>query len=332
MPKPLLSTYRTGENRVTSSTMAVFERIDLALVQELLRAVTGMGSELQAVSFENQVAAPDTVPDAQISARFSWWFETKTETDAYASEGHGRTQLREHSKLLHDPDALLFVITPDPVRPAWFETLDGLADATYRERILWFSFRDLAEAIGKLITDPARVTGEQTRFLLAELVSLYEADGLLSADDTVVVAARAAWPEYQRRAAYICQPNRPFRAGLKYFGFYAEGVIQPLIPRIRQHHVAVLFTPAEAITRRAIGETEVADLIDHLLDEGSRTDGESYDVLLLTGPDDPQTVRLQAPITNDTVTESGKPWGWTLSQRYTSLDKLTSGITRTSEL
>ena len=142
--------------------MAVLERIDLALVQELLRAVTGMGSELQAVSFENQVAAPDTVPDAQISARFSWWFETKTETDAYAREGHGRTQLREHSKLLHDPDALLFVITPDPVRPAWFETLDGLADATYRERILWFSFRDLAEAIGKLITDPARVTGEQT--------------------------------------------------------------------------------------------------------------------------------------------------------------------------
>jgi hypothetical protein len=63
-----MSTYRTGENRVTSSTMAVFERIDLALVQELLRAVTGMGSELQAVSFENQVAAPDTVPDAQISA------------------------------------------------------------------------------------------------------------------------------------------------------------------------------------------------------------------------------------------------------------------------
>jgi hypothetical protein len=71
--------------------MAVFERIDLALVQELLRAVTGMGSELQAVSFENQIAAPDTVPDAQISARFSWWFETKTETDAYAREGHGRT-------------------------------------------------------------------------------------------------------------------------------------------------------------------------------------------------------------------------------------------------
>jgi hypothetical protein len=328
-----MSTYRAGENRVTSSTMAVFERIDLALVQELLGAVTGMGSELQALSFENlKVVAAGAVPDAHISARFSWWFETKTVTNAYAHEGHGRTQLREHSKLLRDLDALLFVITPDPVRPAWFETLDGVADASFRQRILWFSFHDLAEAIGKLITDPARVTGEQTRFLLAELVALYEADGLLSSDDTVVVAARSAWPEYQQLAAYICQPNRSFRAGLKYFGFYAEGVIQPLIAHIRQHHVAVLFTPAEAIARRASGQAEVADLIDHLLSEDSKTENESYDVLLLTGPDDPQTVHLRAPITNDTVTASGKPWGWTLSQRYTSLDKLTSGITHTSRL
>jgi hypothetical protein len=73
-----------GENRVTSSTMAVLERIDLAVVQELLRAVTGMGSELQAVTFENQVSLSGSAPDAQISARFSWWFETKTEIDAYA--------------------------------------------------------------------------------------------------------------------------------------------------------------------------------------------------------------------------------------------------------
>jgi hypothetical protein len=332
MPKPLLSTYRTGENRVTSSTMAVFERIDLALVQELLRAVSGMGSELQAVSFENQVTLAGSVPDAQISARFSWWFETKTEIDAYAHEGHSRAQLRKQSMVLEDRDALLFVMTPDPVRPAWFDKLDGLADAAFADRILWFSFRDLAEAIDKLITDPARVVGEQTRFLLAELVALYEADGLLSADDTVVVAARAAWPEYQRLAAYVCQPNRSFRAGLTHLGFYAEGAIQPLIPRIRKHYAAVLFTRDEASARRAGGEAELASLIEILLDERGRTDGEAYDVLLLTGPADPKTVHLQAPVANDTVTESGKPWGWTLSQRYTRLDKLTSGVTRTSQL
>src|SRR6201994_4763435 len=131
MPKPLLSTYRTGENRVTSSTMAVFERIDLALVQEVLRAVTGMGFELQAVSFENQVTLAGSVPDAQISARFSWWFETQTEIDAYAHDGHSRAQLLKHSSVLSDPGSLLFVITPDPVRPAWFDKLDGLAEEAF---------------------------------------------------------------------------------------------------------------------------------------------------------------------------------------------------------
>lgn len=214
----------------------------------------------------------------------------------------------------------------------WFEKLDGLTEETFRDRIVWFSFRDHAEAIGELITDPARVVGEQTRFLLAELVALYEADGLLSADDTVVVAARAAWPEYQRLAAYVCQPNRSFRAGLRYLGFYAEGAIQPLIPHIRKHHTAVLLTHDEASALRASGEPELADLTETLLGQRGRADSEAYDVLLLTPVGDPGTVRLEGPIANDTVTASGKPWGWTLSQRYTRLDKLTSGVTHTSQL
>jgi hypothetical protein len=74
---------------------------------------------VQAVSFENQVTLAGAVPDAQISARFSWWFETKTEINAYAHEGHSRAQLRKQSMVLEDRDALLFVMTPDPVRPAW---------------------------------------------------------------------------------------------------------------------------------------------------------------------------------------------------------------------
>src|SRR5690554_3778631 len=114
MPAPLLSTYRGGENRVTASTMAVFERIDLALVQELLGAATGSGDELRTVTFENQIVESESTPDARISARFTWWFETKTERNAYAADGHSRQQLRGHSRLLaDDPEALLFVLTPD---------------------------------------------------------------------------------------------------------------------------------------------------------------------------------------------------------------------------
>lgn len=49
-----LSTYRGGEKRVTSSIMAAFERIDPALVRDILAGAAGAGDELQAVNFENQ--------------------------------------------------------------------------------------------------------------------------------------------------------------------------------------------------------------------------------------------------------------------------------------
>ncbi len=50
----LLSTYRQDENRVTASILAVFERIDLALVERLLQAASEESS-LQMVRFETQV-------------------------------------------------------------------------------------------------------------------------------------------------------------------------------------------------------------------------------------------------------------------------------------
>ena len=68
MTNTLFSTYRGGENRVTSSTLAVFERIDLGVVRELLQNAAGMGEELRAVSFENQVVEKDSVPDARFAA------------------------------------------------------------------------------------------------------------------------------------------------------------------------------------------------------------------------------------------------------------------------
>ena len=332
MPNPLFSSYRTGENRVTSSTLAVFERTDLALVQEILEAATNAGAELTTVTYNNQVVNDGGVPDARIAGRFVWWFETKTARGGYTSEGHDRSQLRQHAKQLEGfPEGWLFVLTPDPVPPAWFSVLDGVADSV-RGRILWFNFRQLADAISQIITDASRLIGEQTRFLLTELIALYEADGLLTNDDTVIVAARSAWPEYQQTGAYVCQPNRSFREGLTNLGFYAEGAIQKLVPGIRKQLPSVLFTSAEAASRRAQGDHEVADLIDSLLSNGTRTDGDSYGILLLTGPSESGTVVLPQLIKNDTVTATGRTWAWTLGQRYTRLERLTSGLQFTSQL
>jgi hypothetical protein len=314
--------------------MAVFERIDLALVQELLEAATGGGAgELRTVTFENQIATGDpSVPDSRITARFTWWFETKTERGSYASEGHSRIQLRHHAnRLVGERDAWLFVLTPDPIRPVWFNELDGV-DETVRDRVLWLSFKDLADAVSAVTSDPARLVGEQTRFLLAELVALYETDGLLTNDDTVIVAARSAWPEYLRFAAYICQPERAFRDGLQHFGFYAGAAIQPLIAGIRAYHPKVRFTREETARLRSDGLLDLAQLVDEQLDEALRGEGESFGVVLLSSSDDGDTVDLGHVISNDTKTANGRTWAWTLSQRYTRLERLTSGIATTSEL
>jgi len=70
----LFSTYRQGENRVTSSMIAVFERIGLGLVERLLGAAAGE-SALELVTFRNQVGrTPGSVPDAEMSANFRFLF------------------------------------------------------------------------------------------------------------------------------------------------------------------------------------------------------------------------------------------------------------------
>jgi hypothetical protein len=128
-----------------------------------------------------------------------------------------------------------------PSPPAWFGELDGLADEKFRERIMWLSFRDLAEAIGKLIADPGRSPASRP-ILLSELVALYEADGLLSADDTVVVAARAAVAGVPvARGIYLpAQPVVPRRPEvlrlLRRRRHPAAHTAHPRVPRRRPFH------------------------------------------------------------------------------------------------
>lgn len=139
-------------------------------------------------------------------------------------------------------------------------------------------------------------------------------------------------PEYHRIGAYVCQPNRSFREGLTHLGFYADGAIKPHISRIRTHHHPVTFTHDQASQHRASGEAELADLIERVLDDGTRAEGASHDVPLLSRPDDPDTVQSPNPIRNDTTTTSARPWAWTLGQRYTRQELLQSGPTMTSPL
>ncbi len=130
----------------------------------------------------------------------------------------------------------------------------------------------------------------------------------------------------------MCQPNRTFREGLTHLAFYAESAIQPLVPRIHGQRPVVIFTEEEAKAFRGAGDEEVARLIEWSLGRGTHVEGESYGVFLLSPADSDETVKLDAPVVNDNTTATGKPWAWTLGQRYTSIDRLASGVRLTSQL
>ena len=76
MTNTLFSTYTQGENRVTGSILAVFERLSFALVEQILQTLL-QEADAELVTFRNQVVGPASVPDARIHASFSYWIETK---------------------------------------------------------------------------------------------------------------------------------------------------------------------------------------------------------------------------------------------------------------
>ena len=69
-------------------------------------------------------------------------------------------------------------------------------------------------------------------------------------------------------------------------------------------------------------DVEVADLVVRALDERRKPEGTLSKVFLLSGPDDPETVRLEASIANDATDANGRTTAWVMMQRYASLSAL----------
>ena len=88
------------------------------------------------------------------------------------------------------------------------------------------------QAIDELLADKMDVISEREAYLRRELQRMWLDEDLLGMPkDTVIVAARRAWHEYQDVHACICQPDRAFQP-VRHLGFYADGRILPLVPRI----------------------------------------------------------------------------------------------------
>lgn len=311
--------------------IAVFERIDLGLVEHLLAAAAG-GSALKLVTFRNQVGGvSDTVPDAEISAKFKFLLEVKTR------RGQVRLpQLLGHLKGLTDKEAneRLFVVTPDEGKP---EAVIKLQDDA---RVVWFNFLALSQAIDDVLDDTDELVFEHTRFLLRELQALFMADGLVgSQEDTVVVPARSAYPMYLDSDAYVCQQGRAFPPHIKRVAFYADGAIQPQVALITHRQDNVLFTLDEA-RRLATSNDKVkmhlSNVIAGRLEKHEIAEGDQQQVFLLSDPTDTQlTFCLAQPIPNNKVDYNGKTTAWVMKQRYvraTVLQAVAAQNGKTSDL
>ena len=219
-----------------------------------------------------------------------------------------------------------------------YEFVGRVAPPDVRTRYRWKSVAHLfarGAANPIMYVGPHRAAAQPKPPILAEPPIRSVRSAPRGLDDTIIVAARAGYAEYLSHATYVCQPDRFFRDGVTHLGFYSVGEIKTEIAEILYAEESVIFTLEEAAHRMASVHPDVArvgQIIRDLLANGSRTEGEAHKVVLLSSAEADETMQLSRPVRNDKVTAAGRPWGWTLGQRYTSLAALRRGPGLTSEL
>lgn len=142
--------------------------------------------------------------------------------------------------------------------------------------------------------------------------------------NTVVVAARHAWPLYENAFVYVCQPGRWFRP-VEHIAFYADREVKPEVPRVIGRRDNVVWTEENASTLAS--STDRVDRKIASAIQASRQTGwtaGSYQVFLLTRAGDSSHRTLRGPIPH---TVSGRGSAFTQRQRYVSLHALQTATT-----
>lgn len=289
MPLITLRPAPAGATPLTTSTASVLRHLDAVLVTALLRT-----------------AAPALEGAAPV---------------VLLAEGRDGRRVSGAARevLATDRTAALLVVSGDRTRPPW---VDELGATEQQPRVAWCSSAHLADVVDLALTEglpQARVT-QQSRELLSELLAYWDAHGLRSLHDTVVVAGRTAWPEYLRTGAVITASGRELRGGTTHLGFSVDGELTGVVPSVEGVHSGVRFTTASADRHRAQGRERLADVIEASLADHSRTDGAVYDVVLLSAPWDERTVQLGTGVPD--AASSGRRSGWARARRYAHLDEL----------
>lgn len=299
----IFSTYSHGENRITSTIIQVLKNLPINVVENFLIMFSETDTQ-EFFSFKNQVIGKGSVPDAEISANFRLLFETKI------TKGEiGRIQMNKHFDFANSTNATLVYLTPHHSKPKILQDIN----------IVWKSFQDLHNLIAELLEEPTLILSVRDQFLLRNLQDLFTESNLLpTTDEVLIVAAKIAWPAYQKYGVYVCQANRSFR-NVDRIGFYADGQIKPLIAKIRKQIGSFEFSERQMTENTSLNEKLQAWLKD---DDNKQHTNSRLQVFDLTEFGDTNTESLKQPIPNDLKNKSGRGYAYTQGQRYTSLSKL----------
>ena len=336
MGNPLFSTYSQGENRVTATILAVFERLSFAIVEQILQSILEE-PETKLVNFQNQPTEKKSVPDARIFASFSYWIETKIAPDAIRI-----SQIRNHLVALDDPKnshikmQRLLILTPDFEKPSKLSEIED-------ERVVWSNFENLVTAIQETIqidedwfSSNSPLPSENERELLRELVHFLSRENLIGVgqDRVLIVAARVAYQDYEQYGIYFCQPNRTFQSS-SHIGFYNNGQIEPIFPQIKGSIENIRVDENSVLSNADFSSQEKENLlsvINELEKEENSILGTQVKVIFLSESNSSETLKLQNPIQNNLHSDSGRRIAFTQGQRYVSLEAIKSEPITTKEL
>lgn len=137
--------------------------------------------------------------------------------------------------------------------------------------------------------------------------------------DTVIVAAKDAWPLYQALSAYVCQAGRSFQS-VRYLAFYADREIKPEVALVCRRLDNVDWTDAEVkrlLASSAADDHRLARIITESRTRGW-TEGR-YQVFELTNPGEVGHLTLPGPIPH---LARGRGSAFTQGQRYTQHEVL----------
>lgn len=150
----------------------------------------------------------------------------------------------------------------------------------------------------------------------------------------LIVTDALDYARYGDLGALILGVDSQLPEGVTHIGFYSAAAIQPEIAKVVADYQGLLIdTGTEAQLRRTgkAPDERLAEIVQSLLGSDEALAGSTRRVLLLSGPDEPETLRLDNAIRN-TKEVNGRRLAWAVAPRAVPYAAIAEGPQTTDEL